>query len=326
VKRILAIRFMRLGDVVLLLPALARLKSSYPAAHLTLLIDERCAPMAEMCPYIDEVMAVNRLAMRDGPVLPSLKGIAGLIKDVRRRQFDLIIDFLSFRETNLLTWFSGAPYRLGMKRFDRSYLPYCFNLPPVLEDKSLHVSDMFQRVVTAAGGKTLTNASSCPVLVLPEPVKAWAEEVAAGEPVVSLYVDAPVPIRRWPAEHFARVADHVIDRFGARILVLSGGSESGIGERARHLCRGAESVSVFSNLSLPQLTALIGRSRLLISNDTGPMHIGPALGVPTFGMFSVGFPEHFRPLGEKSRYLRANPIEAISPEAVIQQVEEMWGE
>ena len=83
---------------------------------------------------------------------------------------------------------------------------------------------------------------------------------------------------------------------------------------------------MFSNLSLPQLTALIGRSRLLISNDTGPMHIGPALGVPTFGMFSVGFPEHFRPLGEKSRYLRANPIEAITAEAVIEQVEKMWGE
>src|SRR5262245_42167616 len=144
-RNILAIRFMRLGDVVLMLPALMSLKARYPQSRLTLLTDERCAPMAEMCPWIDEVIGVNRLAMRDGSVLPALKAIAGLVRDIRRRRFDLVIDFLSFRETNLLTWLSGAPYRLGMKRHRRAYLPFCFNLPPVREDKALHVAEMFQK-------------------------------------------------------------------------------------------------------------------------------------------------------------------------------------
>src|SRR5215467_488727 len=198
-KKILAIRFMRLGDVILLLPALARLKARYPNAHLTLLTDERCAPLAEMCPYIDEVMPVNRLAMRDGPLLPSIKAIANLIGDIRRRRFDVVIDFLSFRETNLLTWISGAAYRLGMKRHDRSYLSFCFNRPPVFEDKTLHVADMFQLMVTAVAGN---RGEETPLgsLILPDSARDCAMETVPEPLIVSLYVGAPVSVRRWPVD------------------------------------------------------------------------------------------------------------------------------
>ena len=323
-KKILAIRFMRLGDVILLLPALARLKAQYPKAHLTLLTDERCAPLAEMCPYIDEVMPVNRLAMRDGPMLPSIKAIANLIGDIRRRRFDVVIDFLSFRETNLLTWISGAAYRLGMKRHDRSYLSFCFNRPPVVEDKALHVADMFQLVVTAVAGAQ-TEAPQPSPLVLSDPMRAWGMQNAPELPIVSLYVGAPVPVRRWPADRFAQVADFAIERLGASVLVLAGEPESEIAESVRRLCRKPEKVSVFSHVDIPQLAVLIARSRLLISNDTGPMHLGPALGIPTLGIFSVGYPEHFRPLGEHSRFVRANPIRNLSTEAVMRHLEQMWG-
>ena len=82
-KNILAIRFMRLGDVVLLLPALARLKAAYPNAHLTLLTDDRCAPIGRLCPALDEVIGVDRLKMRDGSTLSALKSMAGLIHHIR---------------------------------------------------------------------------------------------------------------------------------------------------------------------------------------------------------------------------------------------------
>jgi heptosyltransferase-3 len=108
-------------------------------------------------------------------------------------------------------------------------------------------------------------------------------------------------------------------------VVLAGESESEIAESVRSLCRIPEKVSVFSRLTIPQLAALIARSRLMVSNDTGPMHLGPALAVPTLGIFSVGYPEHFRPLGEHSRFVRANPIGNVSAEDVMRHVEEMWG-
>lgn len=323
-RKILAIRFMRLGDIVLLLPALGRLKAIYPESHLTLLTDERCAPIAEMCPCVDEVIPVHRLEMRDGPVLQALQAIGRVVHDIRRRHFDFVIDFLSFRETNLLAWLSGAPNRLGMKRYDKAYLSYCFNLPPVSEDKAVHVSDMFQLIVNSCADGRDVPVQSSPALVVPDSAQVWAVEAARYPSLVSFFVGAPVKVRRWPAEYFARVADFIVQQFGASIAVLAGPHETEIAEKVRSLCKTPGQVSVFSNLSLPQLTALIARSRLLLSNDTGPMHLGPALGVPTLGLFSVGYPEHFRPLGSRSRFLRAEPIEEISPETVMQQIGSMW--
>src|SRR5207302_10064767 len=81
---------------------------------------------------------------------------------------------------------------------------------------------------------------------------------------------------------------------------------------------------VLNDLTLPELAAVIASSQVLISNDTGPMHLGPALGVPTLGLFSVGLPEHYRPLGTHSRFLRSENIQNIRVEDVIEQVRQMW--
>lgn len=317
---------MRLGDVTLLLPALANLKACYPESRLTLLTDERCAPLAEMCPSIDEVMSVNRLGMRDGPRIPALSDMAKLIADVRRRHFDLILDFLSFRETNLLAWLSRAPHRLAMKRHGRAYLGFCFNLPPVEEDKSIHVAEMFQRIVNAVTGECGSSAAGASVLVLPEASQRWAAEMIPRVPILALYVGAPVAVRRWPAQHFARVADFATEELGATVAVLADAPDAQVANEVRHLSRKTDRLIVLSGLSIPQLSAVIARSRLLVSNDTGPMHLGPAFGVPTLGLFSVGYPEHYRPAGNRSRFLRGNPIESITSEQVIGQVRQIWRE
>jgi ADP-heptose:LPS heptosyltransferase len=309
---------MRLGDVTLLLPALAHLKTCYPKSRITLLTDERCAPLAKMCPSIDEVMSVDRLEMRDGPLFPALKDMGKLIADIRRRQFDLVIDFLSFRETNLLAWLSGAPKRVGMKRYDRSYLGFCFNTPPVNEDKSVHVAEMFQRMVNAVAPECRPCIDAVPVVVVPHDAQDWAAH-ALLDPVLSLYVDAPVRERRWPEQDFAEVARFAVEKLGATVAVLAGG-----GANLRPLSQIHDRVIALSDVSIPQLAAVIARSKLLVSNDTGPMHLGPALGVPTLGLFSVGYPEHYRPLGEHSRFVRAQRIEDIEVAEVIAQVSEMW--
>jgi ADP-heptose:LPS heptosyltransferase len=323
-ENILAIRFMRLGDVTLLLPALTSLKACCAQSRITLLTDERCAPLAEMCPSVDQVITVNRLGMRDGPLMPALKDMARLIADIRRRKFDLVIDFLSFRETNLLAWLSRAPNRLGMKRYDRAYLPFCFNMPPVQEDKSIHVAEMFQRIVNAVmpGCPPFSDLPS--VLVIPDHARRWAAQSIPEGPLLSLYVGAPVVVRRWPEKNFAAVADFAAHELGARVVVLAGTPDTYLARSVQQLSRNRDGVVVFDDLSIPQLTAVIARSKLLISNDTGPMHLGPALGVPTLGLFSVGYPEHYRPLGALSRFMRAEAIENIGLEDVVRQVSEMW--
>jgi heptosyltransferase-3 len=318
---ILAIRFARLGDVLLLLPALQRLKEQFPQARLVFMTGHRCAPIAGLCPAIDEVISVDRVAMRDGPTWNAIRQMTRLVRDVRRRNFDIVIDFHSFRETNLLTWLSGAPTRIGLKRYQAPYWGFCFNQPPVLEDKSLHVLEMFQKVVEAVTNRAGLN--NVPAGFNPRPCLMLPGIVPDRKKLI-LFVDAPVPDRIWPPECFAAVADFAIETLGATVVVISSSSGNDLSRRVRESSRHPRDISTETDLTLPRLAALIASARLLVSNDTGPMHIGPAVGVPTLGLFSVGFPEHFRPVGANDRYLRGLPIERIEVREVTANVEQMW--
>ena len=147
---------------------------------------------------------------------------------------------------------------------------------------------------------------------MPDDARQWAESAIPGGPLLSLYIDAPVPERRWPEESFAGIAKFAMEKLGATVVLLSGSEKN------------AGNLPVLSHLSIPQLAAAIARSKLLVSNDTGPMHLGPALGIPTLGLFSVGYPEHYRPRGTHSRFLRSEKIEDIPTANVIEHIKEMW--
>jgi ADP-heptose:LPS heptosyltransferase len=272
-----------------------------------------------MCPLIDEVIAVDRIAMRDGPLLTAVGSMNRLVRSIRRQHFDIVIDFHSFRETNLLTWLSRAPIRIGMKRHGAAYWAFCFNKPPVVEDKRIHVSEMFQRIV-----ENVPSAQSGPPVAGMRASLLRIPEVRPQERKLVLYVDAPVPDRIWPPERFAAVADFAIERLNAEVVAVAGSGGAGLAATVRNASRYPEQITVNTELTLPELATVIASARLLVSNDTGPMHIGPAVGVPTLGLFSVGYPEHFRPMGACDRYLRANPIGKIEVGDVIASVSEMW--
>ena len=314
--RILAIRLARFGDIVLLLPALRALKARLPSSHLTFLTDARWAPLAEMCPAIDEVLPVDRIRIRDGSYVRALADIYRLGSDLRRRKFDVAIDFHGFRETNLLAFWSRAPQRLGLKRADQSSLGFCFNLPPVLEDKRLHVSEMFLKVVQSFAPENGAEASAPPLVISPGAMQ-WAKENVPPRPFATLYIDAPVKERVWPAERFVALSEHLVGTKDMDVIVLAGS--------ARTLPAFPPRVGVLAGLTIPQLAAVIASGRMLVSNDTGPMHLGPALGIPTVGIFSVGFPVHFRPTGSADAYVQGNPIESIPVKDVIETVERVWG-
>jgi ADP-heptose:LPS heptosyltransferase len=317
---ILAIRLARFGDVVLLLPALTALKLNAPGSRLTFLTDHRLSSLAEMCPAIDDIIAVDRIAMRDGSRLASLKNMRNVISEVRHRRFDLAIDFHGFRETNLLTWLSGSPKRLGLKRFDQSFLNFCFNLPPVLEDKSIHASEVFMKVAERFG---VRKSSAVSAMVVPESSQQWVRATLGPRPYAALYVDAPTSKRIWPPEHFASVADYLAVQCGLQVVLISGPEGSQLLTRIQEASSSMEHIQAFSNLTIPHLAAVVRAAEIWISNDTGPMHLGPILGIPTLGLFSIGLPEHFRPTGPHDRYVLANPIERITVREVIDNIEKL---
>src|SRR5918911_3761720 len=119
-RNILVIDFGQLGDVVLSLPALSAIREKFPQARITVAVGAASAAVVELSGYSDATLVVDRVGLRDGSAPLSILRIARLVKDVRRTQFDFMIDLHSLSETILLGFLSGSPTRLYARRPGRS--------------------------------------------------------------------------------------------------------------------------------------------------------------------------------------------------------------
>src|SRR5262249_20609056 len=131
------------------------------------------------------------------------------------------------------------------------------------------------------------------------------------------------PRRIWSPVNFAVVADYLTDELGMNVVAIAGPQGEPQLQRLKENSKNPDRIYASSNLTIPQLAAAVYTADLLISNDTCPMHLGPVLGVPTLGLFSIGLPEHFRPNGRTDRYLKAESIDGITVDEVIREVGEL---
>src|SRR4030095_9377023 len=155
-RNILVIDFGQLGDVVMSLPALRAARERFPFARITVAVGKPGAQIIDLSGYADATIEVDRVALRDGFKPLSILKIIDIAKDVRRRQFDFVIDLHSFSETNLLGYFSRAQHRLFARRPGRS-LDFLANFnpkPPVdRNDPDQHLIDRYLDVLVPLGIK-----------------------------------------------------------------------------------------------------------------------------------------------------------------------------
>lgn len=316
-RNILVIDFGQLGDVVLSLPALAAVRHRFPRARITVAVGGSAAPVIEMAGVADEVLPVDRVALRDGPKHLSVWQIGKLVMDVRRRRFDFVIDLHSLSETNLLGYLSGARQRLYARRPTRS-LDYLANFRPAppVEDRKKHAIDRYLDVLKPLG---VGEVSRTPRLsVRDEDGRAVSEMLrkakAKGDaPLVGMFPGAGHPSRRWPIERFAELAWMLERNDSVRTILFAGPEERSMVREARKAF--PPSTVVLDKLTVPQLAAAAERVSVFVSNDTGPMHIAAAVGTPVVilmqhhPMFNS-----YIPPGERHRVVAARTVEAITAE------------
>jgi ADP-heptose:LPS heptosyltransferase len=317
-QNILVIDFGQLGDVVLSLPALRAIREKFPLAKITVAAGKSCTAVIEMSGYANETISVDRVALRDGVKILSIGRIVNLVKEVRRREFDFVIDLHSLSETNVLGWLSGAEKRLYSRRPGRS-LDYLSNFRPraATEDTTRHATDRYLEVLAPLGIK---NAPREPVLT---PTAADLETAGkflrkhkadAGVPLIGLFPGAGHPSRRWALERFSTLADLLIRNDGVRVLVFLGPEEDELRKQvAKEFPR---EVITVERLSLPQLAAMLARLAVLVSNDTGPMHIAAAVGTPVVKLIGHPTLNTYVPIGEHHSVIHGANIDAISVEEV----------
>ncbi|NJC68460.1 glycosyltransferase family 9 protein [Planosporangium thailandense] len=281
VRKIVVLRANALGDYIFTLPALYSLKAAYPDAEVTLLgapwhtrvLSGRPGP-------IDHVAVVPAVpGVRDGDSPP------GELDAFRRwaagEGFDLALQMHGGgRNSNPLVGQLGARVTAGLRAPDAPpldrWIPYVYYQPEVF------------RMLEVVGLVGATPVTHTPVFELTDSDRAEYRAVLGvpDRPRVVLHPGATDPRRRWPAERFAAVGD-ALAAAGAEVLVTGVGAERAtVDEVCARMSRDAR--PVVDELTIPGLAGLLAESALLVSNDTGPLHLAAAVGTRSVGLFWIG--------------------------------------
>jgi ADP-heptose:LPS heptosyltransferase len=320
-QNILVIDFGQLGDVVLSLPALKAIRERFAEAKITLFVGKSPAQFARISGLADEVIMVDRVELRDGPRLRSIREVFRIVGDIRRRRFDLVIDLHSLSETNLLGFLSGAKYRLYANRENRS-LDRLGRFPskPALEDKSMHLTDRYLDVLRPLG------INDTPRFVEIAPPEEDIKEIRAlytklgldGKTLIGLFLGAGHPSRRWSVGNFAELTKGLIKDESSRVLVFLGPEEFHLLDEIHE--KFPPGAIILDKLKLLPLFAALSLLDVLVSNDTGPMHLAAIAGARIVLIWDKRGNPIFMPLTEKLTLVSSGTIDEIGVDEVFNAV------
>lgn len=269
VRRLLVVRLDNLGDVILLTPALRALRAALPSAHLCLLASPAGAQLAPLLPWVDEVRAVRAL----------WQDVAGgLTFDPAREQafiaglagFDAAVVATSFAQSPYpaayACYLAGIPIRAGFAAdFGGGVLSHPVPPPP----DGCHQADRGVALVTALG---VPPAGTHLEL---------AARPAAGRYAV-LAPGASCPSRRYDPDRFRAVADGIAREAGLPVVVVGSEKERDL---AAHVA-GDAGTSLAGRTSVPELAGLVAAAAVVVTNNSGPMHLADAFARPTVALFA----------------------------------------
>jgi heptosyltransferase-2 len=299
-KNILVVRTDRMGDMILTIPAIRALKENFPNARLSVWVSASTRDLVDGLPFIDEVLVQKEN--------PGWLGYLSFINGLHAKRFDLAVVFHTKQKTNLACFLAGIPVRLGYVNKKLGFLL----THPVKDERHLGIRHELDFCLDLI--KLLAVNRVDPRLEVPwnKEVEAWAEEfvktLSGPGPLVALHPDASCPTRHWPVDSFAVVSRRLTAELNARVIIVGGPSTTPFAARVP----GRDLTGKFT---LAQLVAFLKRCSLLISNDSGPVHLAAAVGTPVISLFlrrQPGInPERWRPLSPKAVLLLNKPGEEI---------------
>ncbi|MFA5165019.1 MAG: lipopolysaccharide heptosyltransferase II [Candidatus Omnitrophota bacterium] len=296
--RILIIRTDRIGDVLLSTPAIKAVRDAYPNAHIAMMVRPYVEDIVDGNPYLDEVILYDKDNEQKG-IFATLAFVAGL----RRKKFDLAIVLHPTVRSNVIPFLAGIPERVG---YDRKW---GFLLTKRLKDTKhygeKHEIDYSLDVLRPVGITSNGRALYMPVKPEYERVIERFMDLAdlgSRDIIVAISPGASCPSKRWPAYRFGRVADELIGRRGVKVVIIGGPSDKKTVDEVKTGMLHSPIV-LSEEHSLGEVAALLKRCKLLISNDSGPVHIAVAVGTPVisiFGRLDPGLsPQRWGPVGPR---------------------------
>ncbi len=298
--KILLIQPSRIGDVIFTLPSLAAIRAAYPSAWIGWVVDERCAPLLEGNPLIDEVVVFDRHRL-------SLSYLRAFSRHLREKRIDVSIDFHGLFKSAFLAMLAGARFRIGSAATrGMKELSWAVSKQVLPDREDSHCVERHltaARFIGAAPGPV-----SFPFAVSPsdsDEVERLLKEtnIDDGRPLVAVHPGGGWTSRRWAPGRFAALIDR-ISAVGA-VPVLIGGKEGGAGEKGLNeeilsIAR-SKAADLTGRLSLRALCAFYRRARAFVGNEAGPMHLAVAIGIPVVGILGPTDPGRTGPYIHRER-------------------------
>lgn len=288
-RNILVIALKRAGDTILSIPTFRAIKESLPQSQVTVFANSYVKDILERIKYIDNLVTYDKKF--------SLLQKARMVSKLSRNKFDLAVDLTcdyTF-EGGLLTYLSGATYRVGYNTYARGFL---FNKPVKHERRPLHVIDEILNIVKSINlntqDKSLRIRASEEAV---ETIKHFlrGRNVKDKDLLIGIHPGGYYATQRWLTERFAEVADNLIKKYKARVVLIGGPKEEGLISQIKQ--KMINKPLIFLNQPVRNLLALIQSCYLLVCNNSGPLHMATASGTPTVSTMGPTIGERWWPYG-----------------------------
>jgi heptosyltransferase-1 len=365
-RKILLIKLSAVGDVIHTIPVLNKLRRRYPSAQLDWLVTPAIAELLRHNPAITNVIEFAREDWSRPWTPAPFVSYARLAAKLRANGYDLVVDMHGQFRTAVFALATGAPVRIGFDRprarvwdasprtfsaearkhawqgaREGSWLAYTDHIPvPTLDQ---HAVDRYLSVGPILGLEEGQPDFSFPI---PQAASANIESLLrrhdiAGAPLVAMAPGTIWETKHWGTDKFAEVARHFLQK-GFAVALMGSRRERTVCEEVARLAPG--SVDVAGETTLTELAALVRRSAISVTNDSGPMHLAVALGRPVVSVFGPTDPIWIGPYGRADAVLRAGVpcspcllrqlsrcrhdhvcMENVSAPAVIERMERVLG-
>jgi heptosyltransferase I len=284
-RDVCVLKLSAIGDVCHALTVVRTLQQAWPQTRFTWIIGRNEAKLLGLIPDIEFINFDKRDNLR------SLCRLRALLAD---RHFDLLLHMqLAFRASIVSTQIPAA-IKLGFDRARAREMQWLFTNNYIEPRQREHVLDSLFGFSDALGVHDRVLRWN---IALPQDAREHAARIVNDRrPTVVISPCSSHPLRNWRAEYYAQVADHAVRAHGARVVITGGPSalEYAMG-RAIEAAARAELLNLVGRDTLPQMQALLERADVLVSPDSGPVHMATAAGIPVVGLYAATNPERSGP-------------------------------
>jgi len=279
-KKILIVRMDRIGDVVLSTPAIKSVRDAYPDSHITVLVRPYARDIVEGNPYINEVLTYDKHRSEK-----NLWGNIKFILNLRKKKFDLAIILHPKNSAHLLSFLAGIPKRVGYDKKLGTLLTT--KIPHTKQFGLKHEIDYTLDVLRYIGIKPNDRSLYVPLNKSSEEKIADIfnkNGISEDDVVVTIHPGASCRSRRWNLRSFTKVADALANKYGVKIVIIAGPEDKIFGDEVAQRMT-VKPLNLSAKTAVSDFISILKRSKLFISNDSGPVHIACAVGTPTISIF-----------------------------------------